>query len=267
MIVAFDIDGVLADTKGEGIDAYADALPRPEAIALIKEFRDAGDVVILWTGRRESRRRITEDWLDLNGVDYDFLFMGKPRFDFFIDDKARTLEQVLEDGGLDGGVPRVRKEDHLGDRFDGAEDPARPVSARVRGTGGGRNRLGRPDEDGDGESLCNLPESESLLRLKKEAIEIVSEPTLCFSTILTLRDLASLRSVGYIKDWSKFPLHSVWEVYDEQTERNSFVGFEAPGDSDTLWTTPQTKKRPRLVWHVNPLIQNVIDPDRRARPL
>lgn len=113
MIYAFDIDGVLTWETQEGVDAYTTRTPNWDAVDLLRELRYGGHVVILWTGRRESRRRITEDWLDLHNVPYDFLFMGKPRFDVFVDDKALTVKQIKEELH-DDKMQGMRTEGRLG---------------------------------------------------------------------------------------------------------------------------------------------------------
>lgn len=79
------------------VDGYTERTPNEDTVALMRDLMGDGHTVILWTGRRESRRRITEDWLDLHSVPYDFLFMGKPSFDVFVDDKMRTPEQIRKE--------------------------------------------------------------------------------------------------------------------------------------------------------------------------
>jgi len=97
MKICFDIDGVLCDqTEGD----YDSAKPHYEMIALLNRLHDRGCTIILYTsrfmGRAQSNpaeaerlgRQFTERQLAGWGVRYHELWMGKPRFDFIIDDRS-----------------------------------------------------------------------------------------------------------------------------------------------------------------------------------
>jgi uncharacterized HAD superfamily protein len=85
-VIGIDIDGVLCSEER--------TFERPLAIvqAGAKDFlitlRKRGDVIILWTGRGWEQYKVTVDWLERNELPFDQLIMGKPIFDFFIDDRA-----------------------------------------------------------------------------------------------------------------------------------------------------------------------------------
>ncbi|MGB6872086.1 MAG: hypothetical protein WBD32_19165 [Acidobacteriaceae bacterium] len=115
MRVCFDIDGVLCDQM-EG--DYEDAQPHPAMIALVNRLYDRGFTIVLHTsrfmgrtqGNREETERIgrafTEDQLAGWGVRYHELWMGKPRYDFLIDDRSvfydpdcSRIEAFLEEQG------------------------------------------------------------------------------------------------------------------------------------------------------------------------
>jgi FMN phosphatase YigB (HAD superfamily) len=97
MTICFDIDGVLCD-QVEG--NYQDAQPNREMIALLNRLYDRADRIVLYTsrfmgrakGNREEAERIGRDFTERQlagwGVRYHELWMGKPRFDYVIDDRA-----------------------------------------------------------------------------------------------------------------------------------------------------------------------------------
>ena len=105
-VICFDIDGVLTEEAGVNhrdlAGSYIYQKPRRRAKELCLRCYDAGLTVILFTGRREAQRRITEDWLHAHGFHYHYLFMGKPYFTWVIDDRVMgaTVDQQL--GALEG---------------------------------------------------------------------------------------------------------------------------------------------------------------------
>lgn len=101
MKVCFDIDGVLCDQVSQ---EYSDAQPHREMIELLNRLYDRGAHIVLHTsrfmgrtnGNREEVERIgrsfTEKQLAGWGVRYHELWMGKPRYDFVIDDRSVFYE-------------------------------------------------------------------------------------------------------------------------------------------------------------------------------
>jgi CMP-N,N'-diacetyllegionaminic acid synthase len=97
MKICFDIDGVLCDQVAQ---EYSDAHPNQDMIDLLNRLYDRGDRIVLHTsrfmgrtkGNREEAERIgrafTERQLAGWGVRYHELWMGKPRYDFVIDDRS-----------------------------------------------------------------------------------------------------------------------------------------------------------------------------------
>jgi hypothetical protein len=97
MTVCFDIDGVLCD-QVEG--NYADAQPRQPMIDLVNRLHSRGYRIILHTSRFMGRakndpaeaerigRDFTVQQLTGWGVHYHELWMGKPRYDYVIDDRS-----------------------------------------------------------------------------------------------------------------------------------------------------------------------------------
>ena len=107
MTVCFDIDGVLCDQVAKDYDG---AQPNTEMIALLNRLYDAGHRIVLHTSRFMGRtksnpaeverigRAFTEAQLAGWGVRYHELVMGKPRYDFVIDDRSVNY---------DGDVARI----------------------------------------------------------------------------------------------------------------------------------------------------------------
>ncbi|HEX3661614.1 MAG TPA: hypothetical protein VHU89_09300 [Acidobacteriaceae bacterium] len=97
MTVCFDIDGVLCD-PGEG--NYEEAQPHTAMIALVNRLHDRGFIIVLHTSRfmgrtggdREQTERIGRDFTERQlaawGVRYHELWMGKPRYDYLVDDRS-----------------------------------------------------------------------------------------------------------------------------------------------------------------------------------
>jgi N-acylneuraminate cytidylyltransferase len=96
----FDIDGVLGE-KADAEDLEGDYwqnTPNKEIIAICNRLYDAGDKIVLHTARGSGSG---QDWQDITkmqladwGVKYHTLYFGKPAADFYVDDRAMTLEML-----------------------------------------------------------------------------------------------------------------------------------------------------------------------------
>lgn len=101
-VICFDIDGFLTvDTSTRHEDlagSYIYREPRPRAKEVMLKAYEAGWYVLLFTGRREQQRRITEDWLHAHGFHYHHLQMGKPYFTYILDDRVlgATVDEQLD---------------------------------------------------------------------------------------------------------------------------------------------------------------------------
>lgn len=76
--VIFDMDGTLACMHGRGAYEWAKVgsdLPNRAVIHAFYAFKDAGPEMLIVSGRDESCRPQTEEWLRHNGIVYDELFM------------------------------------------------------------------------------------------------------------------------------------------------------------------------------------------------
>jgi hypothetical protein len=97
MTICFDIDGVLC---GQVEGDYQDAPPHRTMIDLLNRLYDRGCKIVLYTSRFMGRagsdraeaerigREFTEQQLAGWGVRYHELWMGKPRYDYVIDDRS-----------------------------------------------------------------------------------------------------------------------------------------------------------------------------------
>lgn len=97
MNICFDIDGVLCDQVARD---YPDAQPNQPMIDLLNRLYDRGHRIILYTSRfmgrsknnREEAERIGREFTERQlagwGVRYHELWMGKPRYDYVIDDRS-----------------------------------------------------------------------------------------------------------------------------------------------------------------------------------
>lgn len=99
MRICIDLDGVISTLKKEG-ETYADVLPMDGAKEKIKQLRENGHYVMIFTARHMKTcdgnvakviarvGKITLDWLEKYGIEYDEILFGKPWADVYIDDNA-----------------------------------------------------------------------------------------------------------------------------------------------------------------------------------
>lgn len=100
----FDLDGVISDTGTEKFNrtmtgedcqkVYKNALPKYDMVKKVNSLYDKGNIIIIHTARYEEDRALTEEWLRLWEVKYHRLVMGKPRADFYVDDKNMSVEEL-----------------------------------------------------------------------------------------------------------------------------------------------------------------------------
>jgi uncharacterized HAD superfamily protein len=90
--IAVDIDGVIASKleSGKYPEDYVKKTPIYKAVESLKEFKEWGHSVFLFTARYEEDREVTENWLNVHGFSglYEELIMNKPKYDVLIDDRA-----------------------------------------------------------------------------------------------------------------------------------------------------------------------------------
>ncbi len=100
-----DIDNTITKTEYNntdqeaaiGADVYAAAEPLMDRIEEVNILYDAGHDITYWTGRGTvsgiDYTELTKEQLDRWGAKYHHLLMGKPDYDYFIDDKSVNSEE------------------------------------------------------------------------------------------------------------------------------------------------------------------------------
>ena len=103
MRICVDIDGVLCNIRNPN-EKYEDLITTPDAAKSLKELRDKGHYIILFTARHmkttnsnvglvlAKQGKVTLDWLALHGFEFDEIQFGKPYADIYIDDLAFKFE-------------------------------------------------------------------------------------------------------------------------------------------------------------------------------
>jgi len=99
MRIVIDLDGVICPIKKPN-QSYSDLDPFPGAVERLRELRAAGHYIIIMTARHMATcdsnvgkvmkkiGKLTFDWLDNHGIEYDEVYFGKPNGDVYIDDRA-----------------------------------------------------------------------------------------------------------------------------------------------------------------------------------
>lgn len=115
MIYVFDLDGTLCEPQLQYKDTrrrYEEAIPIPSMIKRVERLHSEGHRVIIHTARRmvthqgdinkivQDVGEVTETWLEKNKVPYHELVFGKPYGDYYIDDKAITIESFQKQEAL-----------------------------------------------------------------------------------------------------------------------------------------------------------------------
>lgn len=112
MRICIDLDGVICHLRRPD-QTYADIEPMPGAAERLRSLRAAGHYVIIQTARHMKtcdgnvalvlarQGKVTLDWLDEHGIEFDEIQFGKPHADIYIDDNAlrfTTWDAIDPDG-------------------------------------------------------------------------------------------------------------------------------------------------------------------------
>jgi capsule biosynthesis phosphatase len=104
MRLCIDLDGVICHLRKEG-ETYGDLQPVEGAASKLRELKEAGHYIILFTARHMKtckgnpgmviarQGKVTLDWLEKHGMVYDEIHFGKPHADVYIDDNALRFEK------------------------------------------------------------------------------------------------------------------------------------------------------------------------------
>lgn len=87
-LFAVDLDGTLTKDPCWTKEQCLLAEPRKEIIKLVNKLYKDGNIIVIWTARREYLRPETEYWLRVNEVFFHALNMNKLGADAYIDDRA-----------------------------------------------------------------------------------------------------------------------------------------------------------------------------------
>ena len=89
MIFCFDLDNTLCSSPNLN---YSEAVPLKSRIQAVQSLHREGHKIIISTARGSKSglnfEALTRRQLDLWGLDFATLHMGKPAADFYVDDKA-----------------------------------------------------------------------------------------------------------------------------------------------------------------------------------
>lgn len=100
-VLIVDLDGTLAHMQNRGPYEWAKVdqdLLDENVASTIKDHRERGNTITILSGRDGSCQALTEEWLDRNQVEYDYLFMraaGDMRKDAII--KREIFEKEIRD--------------------------------------------------------------------------------------------------------------------------------------------------------------------------
>lgn len=99
MRIVVDLDGTICPIKKSG-ENYADLPAHSGAAERIRAWRAAGHYIIILTARNmatcesnvgkvmKNVGKVTLDWLERHGIEYDEIYFGKPNGEVYIDDRA-----------------------------------------------------------------------------------------------------------------------------------------------------------------------------------
>ena len=97
--ICIDLDGTICEIRKES-ETYADVKVKKGAAEKIHALRKAGHTIIINTARNmgstghnvgkalKNIGKMTFEWLEKNGIEYDEIFFGKPNADITIDDRV-----------------------------------------------------------------------------------------------------------------------------------------------------------------------------------
>lgn len=106
----FDIDGTLCPIKKEN-EKYEDLIPYKEIVSKLREYKNEGAKIILFTSRNmnsyngnlglinKNTAKILLEWLDKWEIPYDEIIYGKPwpgHRGFYVDDRAVRPDEFMK---------------------------------------------------------------------------------------------------------------------------------------------------------------------------
>ena len=112
MRICIDLDGTICRLRRPE-QSYAEVEPMPDAVEKIRQLKNAGHNIIIYTARHMKtcngnvgqviarQGLVTLGWLERHGIPYDEIHFGKPQADVYLDDNAVRLsrwDEIANDG-------------------------------------------------------------------------------------------------------------------------------------------------------------------------
>lgn len=85
-VIIIDLDGTICTE--EKTFSRSMATLKSGASDVIRELKEAGNAIIIYSARSWQEYEMTVLWLKSNNIVYDQLVLGKPIGDYWIDDRA-----------------------------------------------------------------------------------------------------------------------------------------------------------------------------------
>ena len=110
MTFVMDIDGTICPIKRKDQE-YADLVPYPDIVAKIREYKEGGAKIVLYTSRNmnsyhgniglinANTAKILLNWLEKWDIPYDEIIYGKPwrgQRGFYVDDRCGRRDEFLK---------------------------------------------------------------------------------------------------------------------------------------------------------------------------
>jgi uncharacterized HAD superfamily protein len=100
MRIAIDLDNTICTpvTSSLAVDEVKNCKLRHPAIPeYIKDLKDEGNYIIIYTHRNSTLYMVTKEWLRKEGIVYDEIRMDKPHFDMLIDNDVE-IQKLFPEG-------------------------------------------------------------------------------------------------------------------------------------------------------------------------
>lgn len=113
LIIAFDIDGTLCTPikSSKSKEEINNCKPYKNIINIIKNLKERGVTILIFTHRSNTLKKETEKWLNKHKIPYDHLIMEKPKYDLYLDDKSYPPYEFLNAKMLEDYAEKVKKWD------------------------------------------------------------------------------------------------------------------------------------------------------------
>jgi hydroxymethylpyrimidine pyrophosphatase-like HAD family hydrolase len=105
-IIVFDLDDTICETDMEFrndmtpeqiIEYFMSCRVKEGAIEALSKVRQAGFKIEILTARRTQDFNVTIDWLHINKVPFDYLYVDKPRAKLYVDDRGYYFKGTWSD--------------------------------------------------------------------------------------------------------------------------------------------------------------------------